>query len=202
MWKYGRKVIEALFKRRTECSAIRAEFASRSEADSDRSDIRVFEAGLSAEQYGDYEQSTGNAAQEKESNRLIAIAKSTIKQMHALDAIYEHLIHNLLFPNTRYHFEGISEDADGVRIILSQNYIPDTFTTSTQEDINRYLIDGLGLRIENRYYYGNNYIAITDVSADGDNVLTDGKSLYFIDPIIKMKHPAVEVLAHYYELLQ
>ena len=247
MWKYGRKVIDALFKRRTECSAIRAEFTSRSEADSDRSDIRVFEAGLSAEQYGDYEQSTGNAAQEKESNRLIAIAKanhlfiekkdweqfgdrkrlpsgesivylsndgklvikvrnpfakSTIKQMHALDAIYEHLIHNLLFPNTRYHFEGISEDADGVRIILSQNYIPDTFTTSTQEDINRYLIDGLGLRIENRYYYGNNYIAITDVSADGDNVLTDGKSLYFIDPIIKMKHPAVEVLAHYYELLQ
>ena len=57
-------------------SAIRAEFASRSEADSDRSDIRVFEAGLSAEQYGDYEQSTGNAAQEKESNRLIAIAKA------------------------------------------------------------------------------------------------------------------------------
>lgn len=76
MWKYGRKVIDALFKRRTECSAIRAEFASRSEADSDRSDIRVFEAGLSAEQYGDYEQSTGNAAQEKESNRLIAIAKA------------------------------------------------------------------------------------------------------------------------------
>ena len=53
-----------------------AEFASRNEADSDRSDIRVFEAGLSTEQYGDYEQSTGNAAQEKESNRLIAIAKA------------------------------------------------------------------------------------------------------------------------------
>jgi hypothetical protein len=61
MWKYGRKVIESLLKRRTERPAIRAEFASRSEADSDRSDIRVFEAGLSAEQYGDYQQSTGNA---------------------------------------------------------------------------------------------------------------------------------------------
>ena len=76
MWKYGRKVIESLLKRRTERPAICAEFAARSEADSDRSDIRVFEAGLSAEQYGDYEQSTGNAAQEKESNRLIAIAKA------------------------------------------------------------------------------------------------------------------------------
>ena len=75
MWKYGRKVIESLLKRRTERPAIRAEFASRSEADSDRSDIRVFEAGLSAEQYGDYQQSTGNASQEKEGDRLIAILR-------------------------------------------------------------------------------------------------------------------------------
>lgn len=247
MWKYGRKVIESLLKRRTERPAIRAEFASRSEADSDRSDIRVFEAGLPAEQYGDYQQSTGNASQEKEGDRLIAIAKdnhlyidkqdwgqygdrkrlpsgesivylsedgktvtkirnpfakSTIKQMHAPDAIYEHLIHNLLFPDTRYHFEGISEDADGVRIILSQNYISDTFVAPTQEDIDRYLIDGLDLKIEDRYYYGNEYFAITDVSAEGDNVLTDGERLYFIDPIIKLKRPAPEILEYYYHILK
>ena len=247
MWKYGRKVVNALFKRRTERPAICAEFASRSEADSDRSDIRVFEAGLSTEQYGDYEQSTGDAAQEKEGSRLIAIAKanqlfiekrkweqygdrkrlpsgesivylstdgmnvikvrnpfakSTIKRMHAQDAIYEHLVHNLLFPKTRYHFEGISEDADGVRIILSQKYISDTYAASTQEEIDRYLIEGLGLSIENRYYYANDYIAITDVSADGDNVLTDGDHLYFIDPIIMMKRPATEVLEYYYGMLE
>ena len=75
MWKYGRKVVEALFKRRTECTPVRAELASRSEADSDRSDIRVFEAGLSAQQHGDYEQSTRINAQEKEGLRLITIAK-------------------------------------------------------------------------------------------------------------------------------
>lgn len=57
-------------------------------------------------------------------------AKSTIKNMYAQDAIYEHLIHNILFPNTCYHLEGISEDADGVRIVLSQKYIPDTFSSS------------------------------------------------------------------------
>ena len=247
MWKYGRKVIDALFKRRTERPAIRAEFASRSEADRDRSDIGVFEAGLSAEQHGDYEQSTGDAAQEKEGCRLIAIAKanqlfiekkkwelygdrkrlpsgesivylsadgkdvikvrnpfakSAIKRMHAQDAIYEHLVHNLLFPQTRYHFEGISEDADGVRIILRQKYISDTYTASTQDEIDRYLIEGLGLSIENRYYYANDYIAITDVSADGDNVLTDGEHLYFIDPIIMMKRPATEVIEYYYEMLE
>lgn len=32
------------------------------------------------------------------------------------DANYEHVIHNLLFPNSRYKFLGISEDVDGVRI--------------------------------------------------------------------------------------
>ena len=76
MWRNGRKIINCLFKRRTKCNDVRSKLESRDEANSDRSDIRVFEAGLSAEQYGDYEQSTGNAAQEKESNRLIAIAKA------------------------------------------------------------------------------------------------------------------------------
>lgn len=76
MWRnYGRKIINAIFKKRTDSPAVRVEFESRVQADSDRSDIRVFEIGLSSEQYGDYEQSTGAAAQEKEIARLIAIAK-------------------------------------------------------------------------------------------------------------------------------
>ncbi len=246
MWNYGRKIIENLFKGRTERASICAEFESRSEADSGRSDIRVFEIGLSAEQSGDYEQGTGVAAQQTESSRLIAVAlanglfvprsewetfgdrkskpsgesivyldasgenvikvrnpfaKSAIKQMHAQDAIYEHLVHNILFPNSHYKFVGISEYSDEVRIILSQPYISDQFIPPTQKVIDSYLIDGLKLIPENRYYYGNDYLAITDVSADSDNVLTDGKNLYFIDPIIKMKRPATEVLAHYYDML-
>ena len=105
--------------------------------------------GLSIEQYGNYEQSTGTAAQESESARIVAIAKanglfidksewhkfgerkqlpsgesivfindredvitkirnpfakSVIKGLHACDVIYEHLIHNILFPNSRYKF--------------------------------------------------------------------------------------------------
>lgn len=76
MWKYGRKVIDALFKRRTERTPVRAELERRGEADSSRSDIRVFEVGLSAERHGDYEQGTRNAAQTAEGARLIAIAKA------------------------------------------------------------------------------------------------------------------------------
>ena len=93
MTKNGHNFIRSIFRRRTERTPVCAELASRSEADSDRSDIRMFEVGLSAKQSGDYEQSTGDcartklseqclpeqstgiAAQEAESSRLIAIAK-------------------------------------------------------------------------------------------------------------------------------
>ncbi len=90
-------------------------------------------------------------------------AKTIIKQLHSYNAIYEHFVHNILFPDTRYDFVGISEDADGLRILLSQSYISDNFNASSQEDIDRYLIDGLKLKPENRYFYGNVYVAVTDV---------------------------------------
>ena len=247
MNNYGHRIIETFFKRRAKRTAICAEFASRGEADSDRSDIGVFEVGLSAEQHGDYEQGTGVAAQEKEGQRLIAIAKehglfvdkskwdnygdrkrlpsgesivylsedeknviklrnpfakSVIKHLNAQDAIYEHLAHNILFPNTRYRFMGITQDASGVRLVLTQKYISDIFAIPTQDEIERYMIEGLGLMPENRYYYGNEYLAVTDVSADGDNVLKDGEKLYFIDPIIRFKKSAKEVLDYYYKLLK
>lgn len=247
MWHYGRKIIDYLFKKRSASSTIRVELGTQLQADSDRSDIRMFETPLSAERYGDYEQSTGTAAQEEESARLINIAKdkhlfipkkdwtrfgdrkslpsgesvvylnadetvitkirnpfakATIKGLHSQDVIYEHLIHNILFPNTRYSFIGISEDIDGARVILQQEYFSRKFLTPSQRSIDDYLIGGLGLHIENRYYYANDYIAITDVSAEGDNVLSDGETLYFIDPIIKFKKPAVKVFNHYYKLLK
>ena len=74
MWRYGRKIIGNIFKKRRECIGLCAELECRSEADCDRRDIGVFEIGLSSEQYGDYEQGTGNAAYENESARLISIA--------------------------------------------------------------------------------------------------------------------------------
>lgn len=246
VWRYGRKVIDALFKRRTKRIPICAEFASRREADCDRSHIGVFEIGLSSEQHGDHQQSTRLDAQEISSqliytakrhglyiptnkwdyfgerkkepsgesiiyfnsndNEVIKVrnpmAKAVIKQLNARDIIYEHLIHNIIFPDTRYKFLGIGEDLDGVRIILSQQYISDQFILPDNRLIEEYLIDGLGMKPENRYFYGNDYISITDVSQTSDNVLYDGDKLYFIDPIIKFKRPAIEVLDYYYTLLK
>ena len=245
-WEYGRKVIHALFKRRSKCAPICAEFESKSAADSDRSDIGVFEARLSIKQHGDNQQGTRLDAQKVSSqlieiakqhnlyipktewekfgdrkrdpsgesivyfdspnNRVVKVrnplAKAAIKQLHPEDIIYEHLLHNLLFPDTRYQFIGISEDEDGVRIILSQPYIANQFMIPTDTLINRYLTEGLNLKKEDNYFYGNADLSVTDVSSRGDNVLYDGEKLYFIDPIIKLKRPAKEILDKYYTILQ
>lgn len=246
MWRNGRKIINCLFKRRTKCNDVRSKLESRDEANSDRSDIRVFEVGVSSQRYGDYEHGTRNSAQQAEGERLIAIAKeaglfidkqqwesfgdrkrlpsgesivyldntgtritkirdpfakSAIKQLHAQDVIYEHLVHNIFFPSTKYKFEGISQDIDDVRIVLSQNYLSKSFLVPSQKEIDHYLVCELNLVRENNYFYGNDYVSITDVSAQGDNVLSNGKQLFFIDPIIKFNRPAIEVLDYYYSLL-
>ena len=232
MKSYGRKIIDYIFKRWTERPAICYEPERKVQADSDRSDIRVFETGLSTQQYGDNRQST-RTAEEEECLRLIKIAKeqglyidksdwgkfgdrrmiatgesivflsedgTTFTKMkspfakapmkHILpeDIIYEHLIHNILFPSTRYRFVGFSEDIKGIRIVLQQRNISDMFQVPSQKTIDDYLINQLGLTKEDRYFYGDEYLAITDVSNVSDNVLCDedGK-LYFIDPIIRLK---------------
>ena len=46
-------------------------------------------------------------------------AKAPMKHILPEDIIYEHLIHNILFPSTRYRFVGFSEDrryADAPRV--------------------------------------------------------------------------------------
>lgn len=71
---YGRKIINYLFKKREVSPAICYEFERKVQADSDRSDIQVFETGISTQRYGDNWQSPRDA-EETECNRLISIAK-------------------------------------------------------------------------------------------------------------------------------
>ncbi len=246
MADYGKKFIQRLFAKWTKGDRVRYEFERRVQADSDRRDIGVFEAGIPAQRHGDYIQSPRDA-QAAEGVRLIEtarlnglyvpksqwdsfgdrkrlpsgesivflsadtsvvtkirnpFAKAAIKNLCPPDIIFEHLIHNIFFPNTHYKFAGITDDIDGVRIILQQPYIPMKFISPSQKQIDRYLLDFLKLEKENSYFYGNHLISITDVSAEGDNVLVDeAGTLYFIDPIIRLKKPAREILDYYYSLM-
>ena len=120
-------------------------------------------------------------------------AKQPLKRTTASDWLYEHIIHNVLFPESRYEFIGISEVVGSVRIVLRQKNInaisrPDDAEIATE-------LEGMGLLLEDRYFYGNEALAVTDVSASSDNVLrgNDGRN-YYIDPLIRLKRPARQVL--------
>ena len=52
-----------------------------------------------------------------------------------------------------------------------------------------------GLCPEGRYAFGNDFVSVTDVGQDGDNVLLDDEGqLRFIDPIIGFKQPLQDIL--------
>ncbi|MBD5340404.1 MAG: hypothetical protein HDR94_02410 [Bacteroides sp.] len=119
-------------------------------------------------------------------------AKSPMKgNVQPEDAIFEHLVHNKYFPETRYRFEGISEDMGDARIVLSQKYV-ESYGQPTQAQIEAALADK-GLLPEGKYRYGNEEISVTDVSGDNALLGADGK-VYFIDPIIDFKKPVKEIL--------
>lgn len=75
MKNYGRKIINYIFSKRPDCTSIYYECEQKVQADRDRSDIRMFETGVSTQRHGDYWQSKRNA-EEEECNRLIEIAKA------------------------------------------------------------------------------------------------------------------------------
>ena len=122
-------------------------------------------------------------------------AKSPMKgNVQPEDAIYEHLVHNKYFPETRYRFEGISEDLGEARIVLSQGYI-ESVGRPTQEQIEAALAEK-GLYPDGKYTYGNDEISVTDVTGDNALLGIDGK-VYFIDPIINFKKPVREIIGEY-----
>lgn len=120
-------------------------------------------------------------------------AKLHLKSPNLNNILYEHIIHNIMFPEVPYSLVGISEDNGSVRIVLSQSFVFEMHTP-TQQQIDEYLFS-FGLQLEDRYYYGNKHIAITDVDSTGDNVLLSSAGvLLFIDPIIKIKTNGKEAI--------
>lgn len=100
------------------------------------------------------------------------------------------------FPIQKYSFLGISESSLGdIRFVLEQNYLKDGFETPSQHKIDNFLSEILHLKKEGIYWYGDEYLAITDVDAASDNVLLDYHgNLFFIDPIIKFKKSVKEII--------
>lgn len=210
------------------------------QSDCDRGSVRVFEAQLASQPYGDWLSGSRNAQKAVsqfiidtaidsglfvsesslsslgERKRLPSgesiiyenaaqgviykvrdpYAKLHLKSGRAIDVLYDHIAHNVLFPEAKYTLIGVTSILDEVRFILAQpffyyNDVP------TQKQIDAALLKR-GLRKEDNYYYGNDYLSVTDVSASSDNVIQkeDGE-LLFIDPIIKIKKPIDELIEFY-----
>ena len=120
-------------------------------------------------------------------------AKESIKRTTPTDWFYEHIIHNILFPDAPYEFIGITEQLGSLRVILRQPNI-EAVARPADPQIAAALAT-LGLKPEDRYFFGNDLLAITDVGSASDNVLLDDTgNLRFIDPLIRLKKPAIEII--------
>ena len=122
-------------------------------------------------------------------------AKLHLKKHPAEYVLFEHIVHNVMFPDCRLDFLGVVEDLHDARIVYRQHAVrseirPDDGQISVS-------LSELGLKPENRYSFGNEYVFVTDVGQDGDNVLVDDDGfLRFIDPIIGFKLPLQKYLAN------
>ena len=120
-------------------------------------------------------------------------AKRPIKRTSEKDWPYEHVIHNILFPECPYEFIGVTEEYGELRVVLKQQAIgTESFPTSKQIEQslasrNLYPIDA--------YFFSDGIVSVTDVGEHGDNVLLgDDGIVYFIDPLIRLHHSAAETI--------
>lgn len=117
-------------------------------------------------------------------------AKMHLKRHPVECILLEHVVHNILFPDCRLEFVGVTEDFHKARLVLRQKAVR---SESRPDDgqIARAL-GSLGLKPERRYEFGNEFVFVTDVGQDGDNVLLDDdNAIRFIDPIIGFKQSLV-----------
>ena len=121
-------------------------------------------------------------------------AKLHLKKHPPKYVLFEHVVHNILFPDCRLEFLGVAENLHEARLVFRQNAIRADVRPDDNQ-ISEYLCR-LGLRPEGRYAFGNEYVFVTDVGQDGDNVLLDDNGqLRFIDPILGFKQPLLQKLA-------
>ena len=121
-------------------------------------------------------------------------AKTHLKKHPIEYALFEHVVHNILFPDCRLEFIGVAEDMREARIVYRQNAVCSD-TRPDDRQIEERLWE-MGLRRNGRYSFGNDFLFVTDVGQDSDNVLLDDDgNLRFIDPIIGFERPLLGLLS-------
>ena len=121
-------------------------------------------------------------------------AKLHLKKHPPEYVLFEHVIHNILFPDCRLEFLGVAEDLHEARIVFRQQAVRADARPDDRQIAEH--LGLLGLRPDGRYVFANDYVLVTDVGQDGDNVLLDDNGqLRFIDPILGFKQPLPQKLS-------
>lgn len=120
-------------------------------------------------------------------------AKLHLKRHPAEYALFEHVVHNILFPDCRLEFLGIAEDCREARMVYRQKGVRSESRPNDKQIAE--CLRQMGLLPCGRYEFGNDFLFVTDVGQDGDNVLLDDDgALRFIDPIVGFKSPLLSSL--------
>ena len=120
-------------------------------------------------------------------------AKLHLKRHSVEYVLFEHVIHNILFPDCRLELLGISEDYHEARIVYRQKAVRSELRPDDRQIAE--CLSQMGLHPCGRYEFGNGFLFVTDVGQDGDNVLLDDDGITrFIDPIIGFKAPLLSRL--------
>lgn len=114
------------------------------------------------------------------------------KKHNPMDTIYEYLLHNILFPNTKLHLEGISTREGEPTLVFSQPYINGTRHALEGEKMKYMSL--LGLTKSNYGDFGNDYFTIHRVHST--TTFSIRGNLYFIDPVILFNKPPLNVFKY------
>ena len=132
---------------------------------------------------------------DEENKRVVKLkdpfAVRNLKSHSPREALYEHIIHNLYFPETRYTFLGVTSWGGELRFILSQPFIRSVRSLSEDDALSE--LGERGLNPVTQFFIEDEFVRITDYW--GSNALIDekGESRY-IDPVINHKVPARFIL--------
>lgn len=120
-------------------------------------------------------------------------AKAYLKKHPIEFGLFEHVVHNILFPDCGLDLLGIAEDMHEARMVYRQKAVRSDMRPDDRQIAA--CLSEIGLQPEGRYSFGNDFLFVTDVGQDGDNVLLDDDGmLRFIDPIIGFKKPLLNLL--------
>ncbi|MBR4899345.1 MAG: hypothetical protein IKZ46_00255, partial [Victivallales bacterium] len=108
-------------------------------------------------------------------------AKAHLKKHPIEFGLFEHIVHNILFPDCGLDFLGLAEDMHEARMVYGQKAVRSDMRPDDRQIAA--CLSEIGLQPDGRYAFGNDFLFVTDVGQDGDNVLLDDDGmLRFIDP--------------------